>query len=148
MQRLLIISCLTLIMLSCGVVDTQETLKKEIAEGTPYVTYNGIVSEDGNSQASFTMVNDSTETIQYFAYSATAPHYSTEVLSDTGWVYLLWNWCGTGADYISLEPGSSFDFVTQLPYEDCSWRVLISVANLDYSNSYILRSEAIEYSAP
>lgn len=98
--------------------------------------------------ASFTMVNDSPESIKYFAYDATSPHYSTEALADTGWAYLMWNWCGTGAEYFNLGTDLSFNFLVMLPNENCTWRVILNTTDMDDSNYRILRSESIEYSTP
>lgn len=147
MYQFVKLSLLFVLVISCGLVDTQESLEK-LESGRAYISYNGIISNNGSLQASFTMVNDSAETIQYFAYASAQPHYSTEVLTDSGWVYLFWNWCGTGAEYFSLESGSSFEFTTNLPYESCTWRVMINVSGQEGANAHFVRSEGIEYMAP
>jgi len=147
MYRFVVLFLLSLLFISCGIVDTKEP-RETLEIGQPYIIYNGIVSNNGSSQASFTMVNDSTETIQYFAYTPAEPHYSAEVLTDSGWVYLFWNWCGTGAEYFSLESDSSFEFTTNLPYESCTWRVMINVSDQEGTNTYFVRSEGLEYMAP
>ena len=134
-----------LVIVSCDVFEPEEALKQE---GTIHLQYDGIVSTQSGDKAAFTLVNDSTAGIQYFAYDATSPHYSTEALADTGWAYLNWNWCGTGAEYFELESGTSIQFYTSLPYESCTWRVMLSLAPMDLTSSRILRSDEITYSAP
>ena len=112
------------------------------------IDFLAVESTDQGDIASFLLVNDSTASVQYFAYDQTFPHYSTEVQNDTGWTYLFWNWCGTGADYWPLEPGAQVEFTTMLPQESCTWRVRLGVSDTELSTSYTLYSESIEYITP
>jgi len=115
---------------------------------SPRIVYEGIQSEAGFSSANFTLRNDSTESITYFAYSENALHYSSEVLSDTGWVYLLWNWCGTGAEYLPLEAKAEVEFGTSLPPYSCTWRVLVTISGDEQEWAQLLYSEPLEYVKP
>jgi len=132
---------------NCDAVDPDEAMRLE-DPGAVRIIYNGLSQEGDASLASFTIVNDSTESIQYFAYDSHSMHYSTETLTDTGWVYLSWNWCGTGASYFTLEPEDKVDFYTSLPNTSCTWRVVLSIADLELSTSYLLWSESLLYIAP
>lgn len=113
--------------------------------GRVQILYKGIVNDDGTSWAMFTLVNDSTEDLEYFAYNAAQPHYSTEMLSDTGWTWLMWNWCGTGASYHTLGSGEEVDFKTGLPHLDCTWRVILSATCDPETSGFIVRSRAIDF---
>lgn len=116
--------------------------------GRVQILYKGITTEDSIEWANFTLLNDSTVDISYFAYNANHPHYSTQMLSDTGWVWLMWNWCGTGASYLPLESGTSMDFRTGLPHLDCTWRVILGIHCDSGSNDFILGSDPIPYTTP
>lgn len=116
-----------------------------IEPGSVQILYRGIVDEGDQSWAMFTLTNDSTEDIEYFAYSAMQPHFSTEMLSDSGWTWLFWNWCGTGASYFPLKSGSSMDFKTGLPHLDCTWRVVLSASCDPDEGGFIVSSRPIDY---
>ena len=117
----------------------------QFKEGRVQVLYEGITTTGGGERAEFSLINDSTTTVEYFAYSVDQPHYSTEMLSDTGWVYLFWNWCGTGASNLELPADSSQTFYASLPYESCTWRMMISIWDPGAESGYILYSEPIIY---
>ena len=135
------------VLWNCEAVAPDESLTLD-DPGVIRIIYNGLSQDGERSQASFTLVNDSTESIQYFAYDPVSMHYSTEALADTGWAYLAWNWCGTGADYQPLEAGNQVDFFTDLPATSCTWRVVLNIADMDLTTSYMLRSESLLYIAP
>jgi hypothetical protein len=141
-----IISTLMLIW-NCEAVDSEDPISLQ-EPGAVRIVYNGINQNGDQSLASFSIINDSTGSLQYFAYDFQSMHYSTEMQTDTGWVYLAWNWCGTGASYFPLEPQSQVEFHTGLPANSCTWRVLLSIADMDFTTSAILRSESIQYEAP
>ncbi len=134
-------------LLACESVE-DERLFENSPRSALQISYNGIQTEQGVSLASFTLINDSTESIQYFAYSQALPHYSTEELSDSGWVYLFWNWCGTGADWHLLDPGSMIEFTTPLPDHDCTWRVVLSVVDPGYNTGFSLYSQGLQFTKP
>ncbi|NQV50590.1 MAG: hypothetical protein HQ507_08835 [Candidatus Marinimicrobia bacterium] len=137
---------LTLIW-NCEVVEPNEAITAKDTDAIR-INYNGITQDEGQSLASFSIVNDSTESIQYFGYDPQSMHYSTEMLTDTGWVYLSWNWCGTGASYYPLEPDSQIEFRTGLPSNSCTWRVLLNISDMELTTSHMLKSESIQYFAP
>lgn len=134
-------------LVSCHVFGPEDEKKREGVNAVR-IEYLGETSGTYADLASFNLVNDSTASIQYFAYDKISPHYSTEALTDTGWVYLFWNWCGTGAEYFELEAGASVEFTTLLPDTSCTWRVLVSVTDMSLTNGYILRSENLEFTRP
>jgi len=129
-------------LISCNLFGPEKTQENEGVDAVR-IEYLGSSTSGNTDLATFKLVNDSTSSIQYFAYDITSLHYSTEVLTDTGWVYLFWNWCGTGAEYFELEAGSSVEFQTFLPDSSCTWRVLTSISDMTGSNGYILRSESL-----
>ncbi len=129
------------ILFSCDTVNSNES-------GTLHIKYIGIEKVEYGTVAAFLLVNDTTETINYLAYGEENPHYSTEVLTDSGWTYLMWNWCGTGTSPVHFEPGSKMKFTTALPRYDCTWRVILSVSVVSSDKFYTLKSENIEYSDP
>ena len=124
---------------SCDTVESNEP-------GTLHINYNGIEEGEYGSVATFLIVNDSTETISYWGYDEKNPHYSTEVLTDTGWTYLMYNWCGTGTIPIELEPGTYSKFTTPLPSYGCTWRVMLGVSVLESEKYYTLKSDKIDHS--
>ena len=138
---------LILILGACEAVEEDFMAEKSL-QSEVYIAYNGIIQTENGTAASFTVVNDSSASIQYFGYSENAPHYSTEVLTDTGWVYLFWNWCGTGAEWQVLERDASFNFDTGLPYEESTWRIVLNVSATENLYANELRSQAISYTGP
>lgn len=116
-----------------------------IVPGRLQILYKGITHHVGWDAAAFTLYNDSTSSISYFAYSPTSILYGTEALTDTGWTRLMYGWCGTGASYYELAPHESIDFETTLPQESCTWRVFFQVSENATTPLYTLRSNLIEY---
>ena len=133
--------------MACDTIEPDENLEQERLESI-HLDYEGIVQLEWGQAASFNLVNDSTETIQYFAYSEDSPLYNAEVLADTGWTILWWGWCGTGAEYFDLEPGSEVAFYSMLPPTSTTWRLLLSVADPGEENYQWIRSENIHYTVP
>ena len=113
---------LLVLMVSCEINNPEENLTGEGA-GTIRLEYQGLEWAEGGFMPSFSLVNDSTETIQYYGYGETYPLYSAEALADTGWTNLMWGWCGTGAEFYSLEPSSSIQFLGMLPSYSCTWQI-------------------------
>ena len=138
-----------LFMLLCTLVACsnpgEPLIDDTVESGKVQILYRGITQDIDGTWAEFTLVNDSTELLSYFAYDANHPHYSTEMLSDSGWTWLFWNWCGTGAEYFPLESGGRVDFKTSLPHIDCTWRVLVGATCNPDSGSFMLRSRSIDY---
>lgn len=135
------------LLVSCGVVDNDEQLTQQETE-LLYIDYLGIVSVDGGNAASFSLVNDSTDAIQFFGYSESFPLYNAETLSDTGWTNMMWGWCGTGAEFQVLEPDSSIHFLTVLPNSSVTWRLVLDISDMDSVHPRRLRSENINYTSP
>jgi len=140
---------ITVALTSCGIVDPGKHQGRQPSEQTEnesvHLDYNGIIATDEGSLASFTLVNDSTHTIQYFAYSESTILYNEEALTDTGWTNLMWGWCGTGAEYYPLQPGESIDFEAFLPLSSCTWQLVLEITgtNLEYIGQ--IRSKNIIY---
>ena len=126
-------------LFSCDTLESNES-------GTVKIIYSGIEESQNGSVAAFLLVNDTTETVQFWAYGEEAPLFSTEVLSDTGWTYLMYNWCGTGSSPIELDPGSKTKFTTSLPHYDCTWRVILGISVANSDKYYNVKSNEIEFS--
>ncbi|NQT64507.1 MAG: hypothetical protein HQ556_16210 [Candidatus Marinimicrobia bacterium] len=134
-------------LVSCELTGPDENLMNE-GEGTIRLEYRGLEWAEGGFMPSFSLVNDSTETIQYFGYGVSYPLYNAEALADTGWTDLMWGWCGTGAEFYPLEPDSSIQFLGMLPSYSCTWRLVLYITEMDSVSSRILRSENIIYTLP
>jgi len=132
------------LLISCGVTDPDDTLEAD-PSGTIYIEYNGMVATESSLTPSFSLVNDSTVTIQYFGYSKINPLFNAEAKTDTGWTHLMWGWCGTGADYFALDPDSSVTFLGLLPSYSCTYRLVLDIIELDTSTSRQIRSESIDF---
>ena len=139
-------------LVSCGINDPDEKQGQNRIDPenfkSVHLEYNGIIPTENGQMASFSMVNDSTHAIQYFAYSEEYPLYSAEALTDTGWTNLMWGWCGTGAEFYPLEPNSTIDFLGMLPTYSCTWRLVLDITDMDSVSSHRLRSENIIYTIP
>jgi len=147
LTHVLILLTIFILIWNCEAVDSEDAIAQQEL-GAVRILYNGLIHEGDQSLASFSIVNDSTESIQYFAYDLYSMHYSTEMHTDTGWVYLAWNWCGTGASYFPLEPDAQVEFKTGLPLNSCTWRVLLNISEMDLTSSHMIRSESLQYLAP
>ena len=132
------------LLVSCGINNPEEKLEGE-RSGTVFLEYNGMVSTRGGDVPSFTLMNDSTETIQYFGYSKIYPLFNAEAHTDTGWTHLMWGWCGTGAEYFNLDPDSSISFMGFSPNYSCTWRLVLDIVEIDSVNFRQIRSENIIY---
>jgi len=135
------------LLVSCGINDPDGNIEGERL-GTVYMEYNEMVWAEGGFVPRFSLVNDSSATIQYFGYSKTYPLFNAEALSDTGWTNLMWGWCGTGVEYFSLNPDSSISFSFFLPYYSCTWRLVLDITELVSVSSRRLYSENIVYTLP
>ena len=71
----------------------------------------------------FRVINNRDKTLWYSGYQEGSPIYTTQVLSDTGWVYSGQGWCGTGLTMIEFSPGSSFTISVIKPESIRVWRV-------------------------
>ena len=138
-----------LFLISCGINDPDKDLEQNGIDledmESVHIDYNGIIPTESGQIASFTIVNDSTQSIQYFGYSETNLLYNEEALADTGWTSLMWGWCGTGAAYYVLEPDSSRDFEAFLPLNSCTWRLVLEITDVNMENTRLLRSEPIQF---
>jgi len=123
---------------SCDTVQSNES-------GTLHIKYTGIEEGEYGTVASFLIVNDTTATVNFWAYGGETPLYSTEVLTDSGWTYLMHSWCATGASSIEFKAGARKRFVTSLPNYDCTWRVILGVSIVDSEKYYTLKSDEIEF---
>ena len=146
MIQLLKTMLILVFLVSCGIMDTDENYEQENGVSI-HLKYNGLVSVRGGYASSFSLVNDSTDAVQYFAYSKSQPFYNAEALSDTGWTNLTWGWCGTGAELYALEPDSSVDFLATLPTSSCTWRLVLDITDTGYEYTQRIRSENIIYTA-
>lgn len=144
-----ILLVILVVFTACDVIDPDEKLNRQISEQTDnesvHLDYNGIISTDEGQVASITLANDSTHTIQYFAYSESFLLYNEEARTDTGWTNLMWGWCGTGAEYYPLQPGESINFEAFLPLSSCTWRLVLEIAGLNMEYIGQIRSENIIY---
>ena len=127
-----------LLVCSCDAVESNES-------GTLHIKYTGVEEGEYGTVATFLMGNDTTETISYLAYGEESPHYSTEVLTDSGWTYLMWNWCGTGTTPVDLKPGAKTKFTTALPDYECTWRVVLGISVVGSDKYYTLKSDKIDH---
>ncbi len=53
------------------------------------------------------LTNNTTESVLYLGFSKSSPLKTVEVLSDTGWTVVIWDWCATGADRHEVKPNES-----------------------------------------
>jgi len=143
--KLIYVAILVLVTLaSCSIFAPEENLERE-SDNTLHLDYEGQVLAEGGYTASFSLVNDSTGSIQYFGYTEVYPLYSAQARSDTGWTNLMWGWCGTGTTNFSLESGSSISFQTMLPNEACTWRLVLDITDMNMDTSRRAYSEDIIY---
>ncbi len=147
MMNLMKVLVLVVFLVSCGILDPDENLKGK-DEGAIRLDYLGLEWAEGGFVPSFSLVNDSIEAIQYFGYAQSNPLFSAEALTDTGWTNLMWGWCGTGAEFYPLEPGSSIQFLGITPSNSCTWRLVLYITEMDSVTSHMIRSENIIYTIP
>ena len=147
MRLLLKVMAVLTFLVSCGIMDSDENLQRE-ERSAIRLDYNGMVWAERGYAPRFSLVNDSTETVWYFAYGREDPFYNAEALSDTGWTNLMCGWCGTGAEFFALEPDSSVDFLTMLPTASCTWRLVLDITDTSYEHTHRIRSESIIYTIP
>ncbi len=58
--------------------------------------------ESSEFTSTLLLVNNTDESIFYLGYSKCSPLKRVEMLTDTGWVTVVLDWCATGAEQIEL----------------------------------------------
>ncbi len=136
-----------LFLMSCEISEPDENYVME-GDGTVHLEYRGLEMTEGSFVPNFSLVNDSTEAIQYLGYNEGYPLYSAEALTDTGWTSLMWGWCGTGTELYPLEPGSSIQFLGMLPTYSCTWRLVLYITEMDSVSSRKITSDNLIHTIP
>lgn len=139
------LSKLTLLVLSVGLLwnscDVVEPDEKEldITSGVVQVIYESVEEQEYGKVGRFTVYNDSSQTVHYMGYAPASPFFTSEIHRDTGWVAVIWGWCGTGAKIYGLEPEDSFTLEIPAPEEAGLWRVGFGIMDtLDWAHTEIL----------
>ena len=99
-----------------------------------------IINSTGQSQDGiykFKISNTQESSVWYLGYQEHSPIYTTQVLSDTGWVYSGLGWCGTGLMKIEFNPGDSFMIDVKKPDTNRPWRAGILIyINIEDNDRY------------
>lgn len=146
LQRMIPVVLLgSLLWVSCDVLEPDEKTLN-ITPGIVQVIYDRVHEYEYGKVGQFTVYNDSTETVHFMGYGPGFPFYTSEVLRDTGWVAIIWGWCGTGAEIYGLDPEDSFVIEVSAPEEEGLWRVGFGIMDtLDWNHTQVL-SDPIYYS--
>lgn len=62
-------------------------------------------------QVTLILTNSTDAPVSYLGFGQAHPLKTVEVLTDTGWSAVLWDWCGTGAEMQVVQPYSSVEIV-------------------------------------
>ncbi len=69
----------------------------------------------------FVVRNNSSSPVWYNGYGKGSPIYITSVLSDTGWAFSSYAWCGTGVMDVKFEPNEAFKIAISKPNNNKDW---------------------------
>jgi hypothetical protein len=96
--------------------DGWEVLREHFRVGNPELKTPPKIpaSELGGDVFTFTISNDSDETIAYEGYFSDEPQYFTSDFVDGAWLPRTNLWCGTGMEGHLLKPGEEVTFSFQL----------------------------------
>ncbi len=76
------------------------------------------------SEAELELSNTTDSSIFYLGYSKSTPLKRVEVLSDTGWTTVAWDWCATGASSQEVLPNESVIVYAPVMRRNVTTRVL------------------------
>lgn len=82
-----------------------------------------------NQQASLTLINSTDAPLYYFGFGQANPLKTVEVLTDTGWAAIIWDWCGTGAELQQVKPHSVAEIFAPALRHNVKTRVTFSIAH-------------------
>ncbi len=92
------------------------------------------------------LTNNSPNSVVYFGFSKSSPLKTVEILSDTGWSVVVWDWCGTGAERQEVKPNESAIILAPIIRKHVKTRVAFgyrSAENSEFtklvSSEYIIR---------
>ena len=134
----------TLGLMACQDVEDTD-LQTDLTAGRVQVLYTGVTQMNDTPLATFTVVNDSTDTLWYWGYAPESLLYGGECWSDTGWTSLFWGWCGTGTLPYDLPPQSQLAITTLMPDTACTWRLILNFHMNLTMDPLLVRSAPIEY---
>lgn len=77
------------------------------------------------------LVNRTLDTLYYWGFSKSSPLKRIEILTDTGWSVLLWDWCATGAEQQAVSPMGAAIIDAPLLQHKTSTRLI-----MHYSRNY------------
>lgn len=77
------------------------------------------------SEAELKLSNTTDNSILYLGYSKSTPLKRVEVLTDTGWATVAWDWCATGANRQEVKPNESVIVYAPVLRRNVTTRVLI-----------------------
>lgn len=78
-------------------------------------------------QATLVLINSTNAPVSYLGFGQAHPLKTVEVLSDTGWTAVLWDWCGTGAELQTVQPYSSVEIIAPAIRRHATTRVKFSI---------------------
>ncbi len=102
--------------------------------------------ENSEFDAKLLLKNNTTESLFYWGFTKSSPLKTVEVLSDTGWTVVAWDWCGTGAEQQEVQSNESVIIFSPFIRKNVKTRMAFSYrteANQEFikltSSEYILK---------
>lgn len=93
--------------------------------------------------AKLLLKNNTTESLLYWGFSKSSPLKTVEVLSDTGWAVVVWDWCGTGAEQQEVKPNESVIIFAPIVKKNVTTRMAFSYRTP--SNQEFIKLTSSEY---
>lgn len=93
-----------------------------------------------NQQATLTLSNSTDAPVYYFGFGQANPLKTVEVLTDTGWSAIIWDWCGTGAELQQVKPHSAAEILAPALRRNVKTRVTFSIAQSPEEEYHTLSS--------
>jgi hypothetical protein len=78
-------------------------------------------------QATLILINSTDAPVSYLGFGQAHPLKTVEVLTDTGWSAILWDWCGTGAETQLVQPHSSVEIIAPVIRRNVTTRVTFGI---------------------
>lgn len=106
-------------------------------ENTVTLTFTDVTGE----QANLLLSNTTDTPVYYLGFGKEHPLKKVEVLTDTGWCTVMWDWCGTGAELQQIPSHSSAVILAPAPQRNVKTRVTFSITHSPEGEYSILTSD-------
>jgi hypothetical protein len=120
-----------------GCTESSAPAGPALPENTVTLTFTDVTGE----QANLLLTNTTETPVYYLGFGKEHPLKKVEVLTDTGWCAVLWDWCGTGAELQEVPSHSSAVIIAPAQRHNIKTRVAFSITHAPDGAYEVLTSD-------